>query len=358
MTTTPKSVEELLLQLSHDGHEVPDRAAIDAALPPQDTTPWFVQPFIFLGAFLAAGTFIGGLMAMFGFHRDDSEMLLLGVALIALALFTNRRGSDTFLRFLALALSMGGTTLVLIGTSGLNQGPHDGLAVLAAATLLCVALYIPHRDFLRRFLTSLLVVCIAKFALPAAHWGDGLHVIVLVLIVTASYLLTRPRGLPTWRPLGYACAWGLLIVLLPLGERGLWSKDAELGHRIVSSVSCALALLWACSWAARREGLRVTVARASLAVIVATGLAALQTPGIPAALFLIVLGYASGHWQICAVALGVFPLFVYKYYYNLDVDFLTKSAVLAGSGVLLLCVRWFAARSSPAVGASAPEASP
>ena len=166
-------------------------------------------------------------------------------------------------------------------------------------------------------------------------------------------LLMRERQNPLWRPLAYACGYGLPFILLPLTPRWLWFEEPELSHAWVSSIILGIGTLWALRFAATRFGVWASVTQQVLALLVVAGLCALATPGILAALFLVVLGYSTHHRQLVLVGLFALPVFVFKYYYNLDLVLMTKAGVLAGSGALLLLARWAMVRGRWFVGVEA-----
>ena len=158
-------------------------------------------------------------------------------------------------------------------------------------------------------------------------------------------MLTRNRELPQWRPLAYGCCTGLVVLLLPLGHRrhGLDFTHQAMTHPWISSILVGMALLWVLHWASQRPGVGkqpITTAQKTMAVLVTGGLAALSTPGLLGALFLAALGHSTYHWRITMLGLLSLPVFLWKYYYNLDLDFLTKAGVLAATGAVLLIARW------------------
>lgn len=78
-----------------------------------------------------------------------------------------------------------------------------------------------------------------------------------------------------------------------------------------------------------------------LAVAATLGLASFTTPGILAALGLMVLGYARGDRYLLGIGIAFFPVFIVVFYYELQISLLVKSWIMAGSGGLLLAVRWY-----------------
>ena len=66
----------------------------------------------------------------------------------------------------------------------------------------------------------------------------------------------------------------------------------------------------------------------------------LMTPGITAAVLVLVLGYQRGQRVLMGLALVFLVVFLVAFYYHLDVTLLGKSGILAASGIVLLGMRW------------------
>jgi hypothetical protein len=141
----------------------------------------------------------------------------------------------------------------------------------------------------------------------------------------------------TWlRPLGYAMALSvsanLFLVLLPDEAAPMywWPANAIL----------AASLVWLYSWCAggwprlREEPLIV-------AVVATVCLAAVTTPGVLAAVGLLVLGYARRDALLLAMGTAFFPSFIVVFYYEMETTLLVKSYTLMASGAVLLAARWF-----------------
>ena len=324
-------------EIGKDDRDVEERLGDSQLLP--ESTPLYLHPLVFLGACLAALLISVGIAQLLDLRWNGPQMMMAGAAYLISAYLAQRIGTTVFTDYLALALSIGGHAFVMAAIADWSSADHEGVAMFQAALALAAVLYFLMRDFLHRFLSCLLPLAIAKLMFADAGWGAWLHVLIVVCVATCAWFITRPRQLPAARPLAYACAVGLIGFVLPLSERGLWFESAELAQPWIASAICSAALLWALVYAARRLEIRTSPSAAATALAVVVGLGVTQTPGIPATLFLVVLGYASHHGQIALIALATFPVFACKYYFDLDLEFATKSAVLVGSGALLLVAR-------------------
>ncbi len=316
----------------------------------EDTTPWFLQPFIFLGAIVAAVMFSAAFLVMLDAvihvnRWNAAQLSCMGAVYLLVAVFLHRRRLNIYTNALALALSLGGHGFIMWAISQDTTRSQAFMTAFLVFLGLCAALYFLYRDGLHRYLTVVLVLILAKAAFSKAHLDLCLHGFALLTTCLAAWLLTRERELPNWRPLAYGCCTGLVVLLLPLGHRrGVFDFTRHaMTQPWISSVLMGIALLWILRWATQRPGLRekpIDPIRATIVVVVTAGLAALSTPGLLAAMFLAALGHATYHGRITLLGLLSLPIFFWKYYYNLEVGFLTKSGVLVASGLVVLLARW------------------
>ncbi len=304
--------------------------------------PWYLHACIFAGAFIAGVLITVGIFSLFDLELRGVQLTIFGLAYIAAGVCMHRFGRHVFFEHLGLACSIGGHAVALFGVADTATRESRSGAVLVAACILCLLLYGVYGSFLHRLISGVSVIAIAKYTLPDMHAADALHAVAAAAAAVCAWRLMRERQAETWRPLAYACAIGLLVVLLPISDRGLWFDDVELPHRVISSSAMGVALLTALHFASRHAS--VSGAQRLIAVLVVAVLVALGTPGIPAALFLIVLGHATQHPLISGLGLAGLPLFVWKYFYSLDQDLLVKSAVLGLSGLVLLIARFLMKR--------------
>jgi len=72
-----------------------------------------------------------------------------------------------------------------------------------------------------------------------------------------------------------------------------------------------------------------------------------STPGVLVAIGLLVLGYTFGDLILMALSYLFLPCFLVCFYYALNIDLAYKSWVIAGSGILLLVVRYILGRLQP-----------
>ena len=272
---------------------------------------------------------------------DAGPLLAWGLIFIAGATVLHFLSKQIFPIQLALAMSMAGHVMTLLGTSdlledGLYYGilPETYFGCALAAAILCPVLYPLYRNSLHRFLSCLLVMITATVWVLSTERHHGLHVLVLIETIGIGLLMTKFHRIRCLRPMAYALAVSLpltlLLVLAPHGdiETPWWPSKAIL----------TLGLIWLCQWAAggprslRREPI-------ILAALAAAVLGAVSTPGILAGVGLMILGYAQEDRPLLGLGIVFFPVFIIAYYYDLDVTLLTKSWILLASGATLLLGR-------------------
>jgi hypothetical protein len=291
--------------------------------------PWYLQALLGAGAWISAGCFLA-FLGMAGILRDGTAMLPLGLILVAGATGLRRFSSHVFAAQFALALSVTGHGL-LFGYVG--EKTHGILAVAVAATVLSAALYTLYRDPLHRFLSVGSVIALWVAWIVERKMHHGLHLAVLLEVAALGLLYVRGRWAQALRPTAYAFALALPVTLSLHFFPDLRIQTPDWPSRI----ALGLGLLGLVVWTARKENLRREPAALALAATVLLGL--FTAPGILAAMGLLVLGYARREGFL--VGLGALSLagFIVMFYYDLDINLGIKSAVMAGSGLVLLLSR-------------------
>ncbi len=295
--------------------------------------PWFVQALLAAGAWIAAICFIICLGIAGFLDGGESALIAWGAVFIIAAAMLRNLTSHIFPTQLALAVSAAGHGFLLAGAGMLFESVAS---VAVTALLLCLVLYPVYRDALHRFLSCLLASGCMTAWIMMDGVGELLHVMMLAKILAIGLVFMYRNDLTWLRPLGYAMALSvpvnLFLVVLP-------ETAAEM-HWWPANVVLAGALVWLYQWVAggwenlRKEPLIV-------AVVATIGLAAVTTPGVLAAIGLMVLGYARRDMLLLAMGIAFFPAFIVVFYYELQTSLLTKSYILMASGAVLLAAREF-----------------
>ncbi|MCA8969673.1 MAG: DUF4401 domain-containing protein [Planctomycetes bacterium] len=338
---------DLLRHLQADGHvEQRDLEAIRTYVgnaPSQPKAPWYLQVFLLFGALIAGVLCTAGFAAIFRGDFTDTAMLGFGAFYIGVAVALHRLTDNLFLSHLALALSIGGHGFFLFGVS--QKAGHDDalVAIFVGSLALCAALYPIYRTTLHRTASCVLVFVLAKIASAEPGMSFVCHILVAGAAATSAWVLTRSRCRPALLPLAYGCAIGLVILTLPISQRGLWFDELAMQRPWIASIALGIALLFALHRAAP-EG-AITQTRLAVVVGGVFALAALTMPGILAALFLAVLGHATWHPIVAWIGLGSLPVGLWHYFYSLDQTYAQKSMTLVASGALLLAARFASSKT-------------
>ena len=170
--------------------------------------------------------------------------------------------------------------------------------------------------------------------------GTALTLYFGFALAVAGGLLLSHRVPMALRPIGLAAlgAVGTVVCFLASGrDFAIWTTRAPVDPRAMEAM-LALALVGLVAWAAGGVARLATppLAAAALGIL---ALAAAGAPGIVFALALLLLGHARHDTPMRVVGILALPAFLVLWYYGRDADFLAKSAMLVGSGALLLGAR-------------------
>jgi hypothetical protein len=334
------------------------RVGEELARDDQEEMPWYLRFIIAIGAWLASAFFISCGCVFFGWQPEHKIQIgVTGIALLVAAIVVNRFKLGIFIDQCALALSLAGQGMIYYG---FVPETDSGVTATELSIGLAIVLYVLYPNFLSRLLTSLAALQITLWWLHLENgswvpWrevsGDSFSVSLFVFWLLHLGLLggclLSPRLDRQFSPLGYATAlslafWqvedlfpGLGVLVTQNPHVGSW-----IGHWPWRAMMTAASVLGVACWSsgglsgiARRQVLFTT---AALTLIVLVWLGA---TGVLLALLLMLLGFSLGKRPILALGVLFFPIFLIDYYYSLELNLLTKSMVLAASGVVILALR-------------------
>lgn len=320
------------------------------------TTPWYVRLMLGAAGWIGAVffvSFLGGIFVLL--FRSGAGTIVVGMTCCggAYALFRLARDNDFVLQF-GLAASLAGQLLVIVGLFNL-MGEHFTASLYLLVAAFEVGLIVLIENFAHRVWSTMaaaiaLSLALADLGAYNVHGAaTGLAAAVFAAIWLNEHVWIRRGAL--WRPVGY----GVAIALL-------WFDGfALVGRAVASSGGAAPAGAAIASWiGAGLSGAVLVYAVARLlashdvapssrigaAALATAGVVAVITigaPGVAASLLILIVGFAVG--QRVLQGIGVLALLGYLsyFYYSLHVTLLTKSAVLMGTGVVLIAA-WFGMR--------------
>ncbi|WP_085899388.1 DUF4401 domain-containing protein [Kiloniella majae] len=305
-----------------------------------------------IGAFIASICFIGFLVLIEVISFNNTVgALTTGVLFIAgaIGLYTvtyddNTTGKNFFLQ-VSFALMGTGKFLFIFATV---EWFGESLLVIALSSFLITALTYPfYRLHVERFMSSCGVLIVMLLNIL---WEDHLilptdiafNLFMLIQLVASGCLLLSPRIPAFFQPLSQALIVSLAISVLFLSS---YNEFDYLGNHLfispfISNILLALALTLLIIWAA---GGKEYIKREPViaGIIGSVFLAILSAPGILLSLGLMIFGYARHDRLFTLFGFLLLPVFLWLYYYNLDITLLEKSIVLVASGGIMIAGKFY-----------------
>ena len=352
---TRYTIPGLFARLQSEGH-LEDREKASEfirKLHTRDDPPLYLRALIGLGAFISSLFLIGFLFAS-QLIDEDGPFIIWGLGFIgaAFGLWKRSRKEDdtSFLKIFLTVLSftwmaVGKTLFVLEFSEAFDQwGVFCGLGLITAAT------YFVYRLTIDRFLSCLGVCCALTAAIfkeagpdgdPGVLIAAGLCICGLAALQAslAAYLLSG-RVTRKFLPMAYALVGGLAVNVFLLTLGGPRLKEIT-GFPFVVVLGLLLAAgLVALMVRAAGGGRALRSPRLLAALLATTACGFFISPGILLGVCLLVYGY--GHHDRLLTALGglVVPVFLFHWYYDMELTLTVKSAVLVGSGLAMVVGRY------------------
>lgn len=318
--------------------------------------PLYLRILIGIGAFISSSYFIFFLSAADIINFDSKgEMIFWGLVFIGSALFLAKASGDKdhtvkhsfFLQTSFCAMGIG-KILFVTGFSGMFS-EEEGWGVTLATLLITLATYHVYRLSIDRFLSTLVI-----FTSILINIGSGryfgyiteimLNVFFFLQIILAAFLLTHGKVKRDYIPLAYATAFSLCIIVIYFtvqSKIGAWGNEQHYSLVFVNTL-LMLSLVGLIGWAAGNLE-KLKTESLMLAAFGAVLLAMISAPGVLLSICLMVLGYAKHEKLLLLMGMLLMPMFIFLYYYNLDISLMAKSGILIGSGLVLLTGRGYLA---------------
>ncbi|MEZ4684216.1 MAG: DUF4401 domain-containing protein [Caldilineaceae bacterium] len=343
-------LEELL---GTDNPAAPSAETLAAALAPDagvESTPWFVKALVGIAAWVAA-ILLGVFFSLLNLIDTGEEMVMLGgvILVVAVGLKWWAR-SAIFWGQLSFALVLAGEGLILVGIGTISQ---ETTTVAWALLALEALLFLIYPDALHRILSLLAMVGALLVLFYEWHQPQLLHLLIVgaglgtVAVGQAEFALLSSRFARFVSPLRYGLAVTLAgLCIFALGD---WYGTTAWW---ISTAGLALVLLYLVSRILRdlEQPLLGPLTLWAVGAIALLCIPAYQTPGLFAALILLMVA----RWRATDLLLGLATIFllffVGAYYYNLNITLLNKSYILMGSGLALLVAWWGLRRVEKTVG--------
>jgi hypothetical protein len=244
---------------------------------------------------------------------------------------------------LSLALVFAGNALVVYGVMSAFRDPDVSVLVITHA-IICAVVYPFFPSSIYRFVGPTALAALLTAWIIYEKIFVLMHFLIAAEMLFAGWLLLLRKRRDSITPLVYSAAAMLPATLLfmNLTQIGAWRIDLRVPLWPSSIVLAGGLIYLYFRLASGRRILRDSLL--ILAVISTIFLGIFTTPGILVALGLLIVGYAFDDRILTGFSFLFLICFLVLFYYALNIDLAHKSWVIAGSGVLLLVVRWLAGR--------------
>lgn len=353
-TSNKVTVQDLRNRFDQKGH--PWNETLSTALQAlqeaeKHKPPLYVLFFLGISAFLLTIFLIGFvLIALKG--ANTKGLIGVGLVLILIAFRLQKGTPDlrSLPRLFAYKLSFtsmfAGKILFVLG-AGSFFNHVSSWHLLFFVTLITAVTYPFFHMFLDRFLS----LCVLFFVLLLAclNRGEGydtdlpnmllLNGSFCLQLMSAAFFLTAKNLSDPWRPLARALVVSLIFNVLFVSHlQNIFFNQKALNLTFMTGL-LTLSLLFLIGWiGGRKRRHHPPLLSAFLGSLV---LGFLSTPGILLSLILMILGYEKPEKILILLGAFCLPIFLFLFYYSLDLTLLTKSGILIGSGLLLLAGRFY-----------------
>jgi uncharacterized membrane protein len=309
--------------------------------------PMYIRILSGVGAWFAA-VFLILFLAISDILDSGMVAIICGMIFLVAAIIISRTSKAEFLSQLSLALVFAGNILVLLGV--IDEYNRSQISViLITHALVCAVVYPLYANSIYRFLAPTALVVLATAWIIEEEALVLIHVLVGAETLLAGILLLGKKRAALLTPLVYSAAAMLPATLLfiNLTQVNIWGWRTDFNEPLwPSNILLTGGLIYLYLHLAGGPK-RLRKPWLILAVLSTILLGIFTTPGILVAVGLLIAGYAFGDRILTALAYLFLPSFLVFFYYALNVDLAHKSLVIAGSGVLLLVVRWIAGHCQP-----------
>lgn len=312
--------------------------------------PLYLKIILSIGAFISACCLIFFLMGVKLIHYNIAGelftwgVIFMGAAIAIWLIFaSNNKMTHGFFIPFSFALMIAGKLLFVFAVKDFVDSTWAmtlGWFIVAAATY---AIYPLSID--RFFSSFALLISLFIDVVSPAHSNYGrellLNGIILFQFAGAVILLTQIRDNRNYIPLAYAfvCSLCSSVLFFCTNQYFFQLSYEELLHSIFfMNLLLTGGLIALLAWIS--GGLQKLKTEPLLLASIATVLlGVISVPGVLLSIALLILGYAQHEKPLTILGILLMPVFLFLYYYHLDVSLLQKSFILVGSGAILLIAR-------------------
>ncbi len=306
----------------------------------RNTDPLYIRILVGLGAWVSALFFVGSIASLFFQNEQLILIQFIGIALMTAGITISRINKSLFFNQACLAFVIAGN-LLLVFTTGEYFHIKSSVSLVIGQIIVCAVVYPLFNSSIYRFISPVLVAVFTVIWFYDDKIYYLIHLLIAIEALFAGILFLRKKRIRALIPLSYSAAVMLPVTILIMNMMGM--PIFRYRHYSVtlwpSSVILVAGLIYLYFYLA--GGLKQFKEPWIIIAIASTVLLGIfTTPGILIAIGLLIMGYAFGDKILMALSFLFIPCFLVLFYYSLDIDLAYKSAVIAGSGIVLISVRW------------------
>lgn len=346
------TVFDLIEKLSVKGLLNSNNEAIESFIIQQQQDkelPLYLRALVGVGAFIASICFIG--LIAFGMDIQDEEGIAIsGLVFAVLAIFMLKLGGDahtiknSFLTQSSFAFMATGKALFTFGMAemfGSDWGVTIALLIITATTYHVYCMSVDR--FLSTFAVFFSVLVNVLWNKDLAGGREFLlNSFMLLQVLGVAFLIINVKIKREYIPLTYGILFSLCASALFLASHtkfGYWKHDEYVNPIFVTLLFTAGLIAVICWIVGGPQKLKTE--STILACFGAILLGLISAPGIILSIILMILGYAKHERIMLTTGALLIPVFLYFYYFNLDISLMEKSGVLVGSGLALLAGHFY-----------------
>jgi hypothetical protein len=310
--------------------------------------PWYVRTMVGFGAWLASLLLIG-FVGGIGIAADGG-FVVIGVGLIAGAIFVRRKSVNDFLVQSALACSLAGQAIMAYGIVEITSG-NELEEVLSVVAVISTILFFIFPDRIHRVLSVLItttslsvLLYIWELNMIVPVLGPVFAAVLVVMYTRQGVIIESGKG-HLLRPLMTGMmlsAFGFLLLstIYILPELRL---DFEFYPRPwISTLLLGALFLYGGTrvWSQLSDDRNSSAAGLFYGLLVLVIATAWAIPGLLLALIVIMLGTSSGNRIFIGAGITFLVVFIASYFYGIQISMLTKSITLVATGSAVLLARW------------------
>lgn len=298
--------------------------------------PWYMELFLAVAGLVTAVLGVGFFGGIVWITMEIENLILFGILgsfIFGFSIFERRRTISLYMQHVLNTLIIVGGVLIAIGF-GYKLDSFDAIIILLLALSLIVITFV--HDRILEFLSAAAIILLIGAELY--HWNVPMveSIILIIATVLGVVLLTLPIGMRLYKAAGTAFMMAPALLGIALIHKQNWEGIADVSRfsddwlaRITSLIillSCTVYL---------NKGKTIAAFNPPITALIPLLIGAAFVPlGGASALLLMLVGYILGSQALAIIGTLLQVYFLSMFYYDLSLDFMTKSIILFLSGLI------------------------